>query len=397
MQAVWRLAYRAAARGYGAYVTRGEPGASAYVRGTLASGEALAGLADIDVDVVVESADARRRVRERFRRAQRALPVVGELLFDWPSVFTRDELERTATQTAFTYGLDASPPAAAYLGHAADPQRARLLERPELYGPAHAWRRVAGPARPLPAAPRHPDTRRLVTWLELQNWWRWAFEACARPDRPWVGQLCVKLVADPFRAWCWLVDGDRIAGRVEALERGRERLPELAPAFERALRLHASLRAMPEPPLASALADLLALSELIAREVARQVEPAGVTDVRLVDPRPRCFAFAHGGWSGGGRLFPLVDWHALVAGRGEPDEAFAIVDGDPREPAVLSELASARDRGPYPTLRHGELMLRPSTMGGRLNLRSVQCPAADPVSFALAEGRAVASFPNVPG
>src|SRR3954454_2715168 len=200
MQAVWRLAYRAAARGYAAYVTRGEPGASAYVRGTLASGEAIAGLADIDVEVVVESADARPRVRERFRRVRHALPVVGDLLFDWPNVFTRDELERAATQTAFTYGLEASPPAAAYLGHQADPQHARLLERPELYGPARSWRRISGPARPLPAAPSHPDARRLAAWLELQNWWRWAFAACATSDRPRVPQLCVKLVADPFRA-----------------------------------------------------------------------------------------------------------------------------------------------------------------------------------------------------
>src|SRR4051794_10593616 len=64
MRAVWRVAYLAAARAYAAYVTRGERGATTYLRGTLATGEALPGLADIDVEVVVDGPGPRARVRE---------------------------------------------------------------------------------------------------------------------------------------------------------------------------------------------------------------------------------------------------------------------------------------------------------------------------------------------
>src|SRR4051794_34100985 len=96
MRAVWRVAYLAAARAYAAYVTRGERGATTYLRGTLATGEALPGLADIDVEVVVDGPGSRARVRERFHSVRRALGALGDLLFDWPSVFQGDELARAA-------------------------------------------------------------------------------------------------------------------------------------------------------------------------------------------------------------------------------------------------------------------------------------------------------------
>ncbi|MEA2388405.1 MAG: hypothetical protein QOG41_1178, partial [Thermoleophilaceae bacterium] len=202
---------------------------------------------------------------------------------------------------------------------------------------------------------------------------------------------------EPVRAWLWLVDGERAGGRVAALELGRERLPEHAAAFERALDLYAALPAMPEPPLATILPAFLELSERLGGEIARRVEPAGFTEVRLTDTEPRTLALAHGRWRGEEPLVPLVDWRALVAGQGEPDEAFAIVEGDASDPAVLAALATAQDRGPYPTLCTHGLMLRPAPMGGRQTLRAVQCPATDPVSFALAAGRSTARFPNVRG
>jgi hypothetical protein len=42
-------------------------------------------------------------------------------------------------------------------------------------------------------------------------------------------------------------------------------------------------------------------------------------------------------------------------------------------------------------------MLHPKPMGGGGPLRTVQCEVTDPVSFALARGASVASFPNVTG
>lgn len=406
---VWRLAYRAAARGYAMYVTRGERGASTYLRGTLASGEAIPGLADIDVEVVLggseDPAAARTRVRARFRRVRRAMPVLGDLLFDWPNVFAESDLAAVASQTTFTYGLDQCPPASAYLGRRVDAQITRLLERPELHGPAHSWKRLTGPELRLAGAPSDPDTRRLAAWLEVQNWWRWAFDACVHPHRPRTAHLCVKLIAEPVRAWLWLVDGRRV-GRVEALRLGRDRLPAHADAFERALELQAALTAMPEPPLAEVLPHLLELTAVVADEIARQVDPAGFTEVRLADAEPRALALAHGGWRPthpvlaarpAPDLLPLVDWRALVAVPRQADESFGTVDGDAADPELLAALATAQERGPYPTLRAGALMLRPEPMGARQTLRAVQCAVTDPASFALADGQSSARYPNVPG
>lgn len=81
----------------------------------------------------------------------------------------------------------------------------------------------------------------------------------------------------------------------------------------------------------------------------------------------------------------------------EPDETSALAGGDPGDPRVVATAAKALDRGPYVTLSAERLMVRPAPPGGRARLRAVQCAVSDPVSFALARGEHVASFPNVPG
>lgn len=396
---LWRLVYAGAARAFAGNAIRGERGASAYVRGTLASGEAIAGLADVDVEVVLPAdadlAAARQRVRRRFERGKRALPAVGGLLFDWPAVHDERGLAEAAASTVFTYGLDRRPPRSAYHGPHADEDWKRLLERPELYGPAASWRHLIGPRRALPEAPRDPATRRLAAWLELQNWWGWAFHACLHPDRPRNAYLCVKLVAEPVRALVWMTEARRVASRLEALELGQRELPEHAAAFERAHALHRDLRRMPPAPLDDFLPALVALSARLAAEVADQVEPHGTTAVRLSDPAAGPLALPHGVWDAEARPLPLADWRALAAPV-EPDETFAPVAGAP-DRATIAALAAAADRGTYPTLRAGDLLVRPAAMGGRQRLRAVQCPAGDPVSFALLDGARTAAFPNVAG
>ena len=76
---LWRLAYRLAARAWAAYLVRGEPGSSAYVRGSIRAEEVLPGLSDVDVAVVVPEDShgagiARLRVRRRWLRLRRVLP-----------------------------------------------------------------------------------------------------------------------------------------------------------------------------------------------------------------------------------------------------------------------------------------------------------------------------------
>jgi hypothetical protein len=406
---LWALLYRGLARAYAMYAAHGETGASTYLRGSLATGEVLAGLTDIDVEVVlagsVDVDAARRRVQRRFERGQRALPVIGELLFDWPNVFEEGELADVAAHTVFTYGLGDRPPRSAYLGSHLNAAGRRLLERPELYGPARSWRRLNGPDRLPGKAPDHADARRLGAWLELQDWWRWAFDACVHPHRPRNAHLCVKVVAEPVRCWLWLVDGQRVDSRIEALERGLERLPDHAEDFAWALELARGLASTRRAPLGSALPRLLALSALVAREIARGIEPAGQTEVRLRHSADRRLAFPDGDWRPAHSpllgappptLLPLVDWRALAAGR-EVDETFAIVPGNAADPAIVAAIATAMDRGPYPTLSTHGLLIRPAPMGGRQTLRAVQCPATDPVSFALAADASLAMFPNVTG
>ena len=397
VRALWGLAYSAAARSYAAVVLRGEMG-TAYVRGTLASGEALHGIADVDVVIVVAPDPAgpgvaRERVRRRCERVERALPVLGELVFDWPMVYEPGDLAAVAPHTTFTYGLGAAPAQASYFGPARDVDRIRLLERPELYGLERGWQLMTGPDRRPPEPAPDPAQRRIRAWLELQNWWRWAFVASIDPARPRTAYTCVKLIADPIRALLWLTRGEYVPGRREALMRGLDEVPEESEALRRALELHDALRRMPAAPVRELLPALVRLSSRIAREVVAQVDPAGWTEVAL-DAGDE-LALPHGGCEQV-TLHPLVDWLALVHPR-EPDETFALVPGYPGDPGDLTAAAAGLKTGPYPTLSAEGIQIRPTAMGGRGRLRSVQCRATDPVSFAVSAGSRTARFPDVPG
>lgn len=411
MRAIWRLAYAAAARAYVARIRRGEPGSASYLRGTMASRGLLPGLSDIDV-VVVTRPDAeapgvaRDRVRARLARRSRWLPAVGGALFDNPTVCEEPDLRATTARTTFTYGLDTPQREcrAAYWGPDADVDKQRWLERPELYGRRRAWRRIAGPELRPAEPPQDDDIRCVAAWLELQNWWRWAFSLCIEPNMPRSAYLSVKLIAEPVRVWLWLTCAERVGTRMEALRRGPREFPQEAAAFGRALKLHAALRRMPEPPLAELMPAFLRLSATVAQAVQKRAAAAGCTDVRLIGHDDE-LALPHGGskaetWArlreGAPRLLALADWRALVAPI-EPDESFAMIEGDPGDPYAIAAAATALDRGPYPTLSGHGLMVRPAPMGGRSRLRSVQCRATDPVSFALAEDGSIAPFPQLPG
>jgi hypothetical protein len=64
----------------------------------------------------------------------------------------------------------------------------------------------------------------------------------------------------------------------------------------------------------------------------------------------------------------------------------------------VAEVAAAARTPVYPVLTHGpRLMVLPTTHGGAARQRCAQCPASDPVSFAVASRRNQASFPELPG
>jgi hypothetical protein len=95
------------------------------------------------------------------------------------------------------------------------------------------------------------------------------------------------------------------------------------------------------------------------------------------------------------RLLPLCDWRALASPL-LPDQCFGLLPGDPADPRLLAAATTSQAYGPQPALRVGGLMVFPAERP-RTELRAVACPVTGPVSFALADGAAVAAFPNVHG
>jgi hypothetical protein len=133
------------------------------------------------------------------------------------------------------------------------------------------------------------------------------------------------------------------------------------------------------------------MSARIAALIAAELAEEDATEVRLAGDDP----ISPGGGSEASPL-PLADWRALAC-PALPDESFVPLAGDPGDPAVLGAAVSAQDAGPYLALRAGGVMLLPAGPWWRTRLRAVQCRATDPVSFALTDGEAVASFPAVRG
>jgi nucleotidyltransferase-like protein len=388
---LWALAYRLVARAWVAYLARGEPNASAYVRGSIAAGDALPGLSDVDVALVLPedqagAGRARERATARWLRLRRAFRLT-DLLLDYPLILEEPELREVVGSSAPTH------PRPTYLGAAFVQDKARMLERPGLYGATGDWRRLRGPERRPAESARDPQLRRIAAWLELSYWWQWAFPVCADPAGPRTASLCVKLVAEPARIWLWLVHGERAGGRVDTLERALRVLPEEEQALRHALDLHRSLTSSPRPPLAEVIPFLVRLSERIAARLDEEVAEHGATEVRLVGLEPLEVVHPHGGPRSG--VLPLCDWKGLVFPR-MLDELFLPAPGGRGDWEVLGRATAADTYGAYAAFRIGGLMLLPAARS-RTTMRAVMCRAADPALFAVQEGRATAAFPNVPG
>jgi hypothetical protein len=388
---LWAFAYRLVARAWIAYLARGERDVSAYVRGSIGVGDVVPGLSDVDVALVLSedragAALARERARTRWMRLRRAFPPT-DLLLDYPVILEERELAEVAGSSAMTH----TDPV--YLGGAFAHDKARLLERPGLYETTTDWRLVRGRDR-RPAEPaRDPQLRRIAAWLELTNWWQWAFPACADPAGPRTASLSVKLVAEPARIWLWLAHGERAGGRVDALERALRVLPEEEQALRRALDLHRSLTSSPPPPLGEVVPFLVRMSQRIAARLAEEVAERGVTDVRLGGLDPLELVQPYRGEASG--VLPLCDWKGLVFPR-LVDEFFTPAPGDPADPEVLGRATAADGFGAYTALRADGLLVLPGVRF-RTAMRAIKSPVEDPVSFALLDRRTIAAFPQVAG
>jgi hypothetical protein len=249
----------------------------------------------------------------------------------------------------------------------------------------------------VPPSPGYdPQQRRIAAWLELTVYWNWTVAAAydARRRDPYT---CAKFLAEAARIWLWVARGERVARRDDVLRRALVHMPEEERPFRRALELLGAPGATAERPLAELLPAFVRVSAGIARRLMAEVAAAGATRVELVWGGSDELVLAPDGAGGAGEpgLLPLADWLAVSLPT-LPDETFRVAQLDPADPASLASATVEPGSGPYAALHAGELLVFPQTSWGRI-LRSVQCPATDPVSFALVEGRSHAAFPDVPG
>lgn len=371
--------YAAVARGTGFVLARGVQGASVYIRQGAAGGELLPGMSDIDLAIVTPGpAD---RIRDRWGAIQRRLPWIDRLL-DRPLIFEADELaDVVAGGNALTYGLGRGAPA--YFGERPNVDWTRTLEHPGLSGPIAGWRLLRGGDR-LPApATRDEQDERMAAWLQVVLWWRWAFLFCDQPRTPRSADVCVKLVAEPARAWLWLAHRERADGRADALRRLARRLPEEEPAAALALDLLRRMSSAPEAPFAATLPALVRLTRRVDDLITEQLAGVPRDEVQLVG-------------AASPTTVPLADWPAVAAPQAFA-ESFVLDDGAPGDPAALARAVRALREREYRALRDGELLVLPARPIPRSRLRAVKSRTTDPVSFALLDGAEIARFPRVRG
>jgi hypothetical protein len=337
------------------------------------------------------------RLKRRWHRARRFLPApVSRMIGDVP-VYEDGELQAAVEASILTSGMradgDAGASSAVLFGNDPPHDESELRARPGLSRPTGSWSLIAGPERRPPIPPRDRQELRIAAWLELQFWWRTAFEAFADSTTPWAPYTCVKMVSEPARIWLALAGEATNQSRELTLRSAAAHLPEMAEAFTGARELLRSLPLSPEPPLSRSLDHLVALSERISGRLRAELAGEGSTEVRLAgDPGdlllPRRKPPAGS--------VPLLDWRALAV-PSLPDEALLPrregITAGPLGDAIMSPEAAV-----YPALRSRDLMTLPVSEAWPCGiLRAIQMPLTDPVSFALIDGAEAASFPDVSG
>jgi hypothetical protein len=395
-------AYELAARTVGAYVARGSLAGSVYATSSLATGEIVPGVSDIDLAVVVR-ADGRpglaRQVveRRRDRLSRLVQPVMRHI---WVAVYEEEELAHAQIPCLALPAQGRDDPTL-FFGPAPLADGLELSSRPGMPGRVHTWRLLKGAERRPESQRRSRPEDRLAAWLELQAWWRWAIQACVEPDTPGRASLCVKLVAEPHRILLWLQHGDEVGSRRAVLERALELLPEEGEALEDALCLQRRLSRSPKAPLDRFLPTFVRLTKRVAALLEAETASCPETQVQLAWSGAEELALGRENletlrYSGGGSTdaLPLADWRSLVAPT-RPDECFALGSGDPTDPAALAAAARAGSAVAYAALRADNvLILPPSDVYWLGDYRCVHFGRSDPVSFALLEGSCVARYPD---
>ena len=412
LRVVWGLAYSSVMRAAVAILRREYREASIYLKGSFASGEEVYGISDFDLVVVLPADDVAQgstqlTAREYWKQLRRRFPLFG-LVVQHCWFYEEDDLRESLSDSCFTHGLaldddNDSDDRAVFLGPNPLYDHMSLQTHPSLYGPRNEWRNLGRMDRLPRTLPRDPQSRRLTGWLDLQYWWRYAFQACVEPTRDHVPLLCVKLLAEPMRLWLWVERGEQVATREAALRRGLTELPEEREIFELGLSLLKALPNSPRPPLPEVIAALLRQTERLAAHMSTEADEAGWVDVKLTgceqlhvtrEVGERMHALQARGESVD--LLPLADWRARAV-PALPDESMILAQATEVSPALLAAMANADHGDAISALRYNSMLVMPTLNSERGTLRAVQCQASDPVSIALADGQQIARFPELAG
>ena len=383
---LWGAVYAALARGAAAWLGRGTA-ATVYLTGSLAGGEPVYGLSDIDLVVVVPDRLAHPEVLRRLEVMHTWLPALRRVIAHvW--VYDEPELSAAASASYPSFGLDDGR--AAFTGEGALPDAMGLLDRPGLSRPADGWRRLRG-AGLAPAPVRERPDQRLAAWLEIQYRLRWALPLLVQPE-PLNHQLAAAL-GGVARVWLWLVHDEVTAGNRSALGQAGWRLQS-----EREMLWLAGHVIQTGRCDAATVRELWGCLVRLAAGVAQQIE----AELARAPSTEVCLA-------GAGRLagLPLLDWCALGLPRvewpahGLPTSAeprFVLAPGDAADAEAVAGALTPEPWTTWSTLRHGPLLVRPTlAVWDRGRLRTAELPSSDPVSFALLNGDSVARFPLVRG
>ena len=404
LRAVWALAYRCLIRIVSAYLRRGHPVAGVYVARSFAVGDAVYGVSDVDLAVVVDDEGSQTRIRARWERLCRRLPLLGRTFEVY--VHERDALAEAIGSSIITFDLDPAdtrPARGGFLDPTLGGPEWWVHRRPGLFEPLADWKLVAGPDRRPRAAPYDAQERRIAAWLELVVWWSYAVFACRDLPGHRGAYQSAKFVTEVARIWLWLAgETNRWEPRERVLAAAARLLPEEEAAFRRALELRRHRGSDAGDPLAELLPTFARLTGRIGRHLGAEVESAGHTAVRLtgasddltvsVLARDALRPLA----GGEPTLLPLADWQGLAWPELQlPDESFVVLPLDAGTPDVLAAAAEVGANAPYVALPLDGALVVPSKHWG--SLRTIQCAATDPATFAVAQGKDAAEFPDVVG
>ena len=345
-------------RGYGRWLAGGVRETTVYARGSLAARQPVPGLSDLDLVVVVPDERARSEMDARHADLERARPVAR------PGGVRAAARLRGGRDPARRRPDDADlRPRALRAGRAA-----RHLPPPRAARPRRRVRRLAPPARPrAPRARARPRRAHAPPPRVARDRVPLALDLACRGRRPAAGARAGRDGARP-----WSRASARGGARAAATGARRARPRRDALALARAI-LRAPCRIEPDG-IARLLPGAVAIADQLAAAMAAQIAEAGTTEVRLVGAPATAAAPAR-------RL-----------ARGRPPAAarrhVRPLRGR-RGRRARPGRGAARERadGPYAALRHGRLLLLAPDGFVRSGLRALQCELADPVSFALLDGR----------